>query len=145
MVETESRPIDLLCLELLPIATYSFFGQEAELRAMEEALHPQKAGQRGFVLYGLPGSDKTQLALRYVDKHPSLFSPEIAASSFSDAAALISAAWPTTDLPIPYQGPHDQRRVVSRLRSTIHKSWLLVIDSADDIYGQDFTQYIPNC
>lgn len=34
--------------------------------------------------------------------------------------------------------------VVSRLRFTRHKSWLLVIDSADDLQGQDFTQCVPH-
>lgn len=121
---------------------------------MVDLLDPTKSGQKGMVLYGMPGSGKTQLALQYVERHHKLFtsifwitasSPETASSSFSEAAALISSAWPIKDLPSPYQEHDDRQRVVSRLRSTLYQNWLLVIDSADDIHGRNFTNYVPIC
>ena len=142
------------CLELLPIATNTFFGRESELSSIMDLLDPAKIGQKGMVIYGMPGSGKTQLALRYIERHHNVFtsvfwitasSPETASSSFSEAAALITSAWPPMDLPNPYRDHDDRQRVISRLRSTLHRNWLLIIDSADDVYGQDFTQYIPTC
>jgi len=136
----------------MPIATNTFFGREKQLCTMIDVLDPLKPGPKRIILYGMPGSGKTQLALRYTEKHQSLFSsifwinastPDSASTSFSEAAALIVRSWPTKDLPIPYQGSDDRRRVVSRLRSTRYTQWLLVIDSVDDIYGRDFTEYLP--
>jgi len=107
-----------------------------------------------MVLYGMPGTGKTQLALRYIEKHRRRFTAvfwitastaETTASSFSEAARLISSSWPRPDLPNTYHGQDDQKRVVSRLRSTMHKSWLLVLDSADDLQGRDFTLCVPSC
>ncbi|KAH6640994.1 P-loop containing nucleoside triphosphate hydrolase protein [Chaetomium tenue] len=152
--ELESQGFDFRCLELLPIFTNTFVGRERELKAMEDSLNPGKPGQKGMVLYGMPGAGKSQLALRYVEKHRKLFtsifwitasSTETTASSFSDAARLISSSWPAADLPNTYYEQDDRKMVVSRLRSTMHKSWLLVIDSADDLQGQDFTQCVPHC
>ncbi|EAQ86438.1 hypothetical protein CHGG_07691 [Chaetomium globosum CBS 148.51] len=71
-------------------------------------------------------------------------STETTSSSFSDAARLISSSWPAANLPNKYYEQDDRKMVVSRLRFTMHKSWLLVIDSADDLQGQDFTQCVPH-
>lgn len=57
----------------------------------------------------------------------------------------MSSSWPTADLPNSYYGQDDQKRVVSTLRSTMRRDWLLVIDSADDVNEQDFTQCVPVC
>ncbi|KAK4031373.1 hypothetical protein C8A01DRAFT_21392, partial [Parachaetomium inaequale] len=152
--ELKRQALEARCLELLPIATNTFVGRKRELKAMGEALDPRKPGQKGMVLYGLPGVGKSQLALRYIDTHRELFtsifwitasSPESTSSSFSEAARLISSSWPGKDVPNPYAGQDDQKMVLSRLRCTRHTSWLLVIDSADDLQGQDFTQCVPAC
>ncbi|KAH6634743.1 hypothetical protein B0J18DRAFT_406351 [Chaetomium sp. MPI-SDFR-AT-0129] len=152
--ELERQSFDVRCLELLPISTNTFVGREQELKVIEDLLNPGKPGQNGVVLYGMPGAGKSQLALRYIEKHRKLFtsifwitasSTETTSSSFSDAANLISSSWPAGDLPNTYYERDNQKMVISRLRSTIHKSWLLVIDSADDLQGQDLTQCVPHC
>ncbi|KAH8881765.1 TPR-like protein [Thozetella sp. PMI_491] len=153
--EVQSQTMGMRCLELLPIATNTFFGREPELSVMIDVLTPQTkgSGQKRMVLYGMPGTGKTQLALQYVERNRNSFtsifwitasSPEATSTSFSEAAALISSVWPM-DLPNPYTGQDDRQRVVSRLRSTLHRDWLLIIDSADDIHGQDFRQFVPDC
>lgn len=154
VTELESPSFDIRCLEFLPIPTDTFVGRERELKVMEYALNPGKPGQKGIVLYGMPGAGKTQLVLRYIEKNHKLFtsifwingsSTETVLSSFSDAARLISSSWPADNQPATYNGQDNQKIVLSRLRSTNHKSWLLVIDSADELQGQDFTQYVPHC
>ncbi|PWI64506.1 hypothetical protein PCL_09587 [Purpureocillium lilacinum] len=152
--EVESQHISIRCRERFPTATHTFFGRESELRALEVALDPAKAGQKGMVLYGLPGAGKTQLALQYAERHRELFtstfwitasSPESISSSFSAAAALIASSWPAQDLPNPCRDEDGVQKVISRLRSTAHRNWLLVIDSADNVQEQDFTKYVPTC
>lgn len=73
VTERENQGLDFRCLELLPIFTNTFVGRERELKAMEGSLNPGKPGQKGMVLYGMPGAGKSQLALRYVEKHRKLF------------------------------------------------------------------------
>ena len=50
-----------------------FVGQEALLNSLEEALLPTRSNQavtgRRFVLRGLSGSGKTQVALRFAEQH----------------------------------------------------------------------------
>jgi hypothetical protein len=154
VAEAGGQALDVQCLELLPISTSTFVGREDELRAMANALDPRKPGQKGLVLYGMPGAGKTQLALHYIEKHHKLFSSifwitassaEATSSSFSEAARLVLSSWPSADLPNTYHEQDDQKRVVSRLRSTLHTTWLLVIDSADDLQEQDLTVCVPRC
>ncbi len=152
--ELKSQALEARCLELLPISTDTFVGREGELDTVEKALNPGNPGQKGMVLYGLPGAGKSQLALRYIGRHREQFtsifwitasSAETTSSSFSEAARLIASSWPGKDLPNTYDGQDDRRMVLSRLRSTTKRNWLLVIDSADDLQGQDFTQCVPAC
>lgn len=105
------------------------------------------------MLFGIGGSGKTQLALQYVKKKKQLYkaiiwinalTSEQTKQSFADAFHLISKLWPSKDLPNPYVGESKQKLVLSRLRSTLHRNWLLVIDSADDIDNHNLIQLIPD-
>ncbi|RYP72628.1 hypothetical protein DL771_004123 [Monosporascus sp. 5C6A] len=98
------------------------------------------------------GSGKTQLALRHIEEEGHRYSvivwinastKEHASQSLSEAAAEMAAQWPK-DLPWTHNRPDasDALKVTSRLRSTIHSKWLLVIDSADDT---KINEYIPDC
>jgi hypothetical protein len=144
----------LLFSELLPAATDTFYGRVNELLTIEKALDPTKLGQKGIVLWGIGGSGKTQLALRYIKQHPQLYTAiiwidastaESTRQSFAEALNVILSNWPTRDLPIAYTGSSAWRKVIARLRSTCHTRWLLVIDSVDDLNRDDFAQYIPSC
>ena len=117
------------------------------------ALDPSQTGQKGIVLSGIGGSGKTQIVLRYIYQYQHHYSAiiwnnastkEHARQSFADAADIISSNWPR-DLPLAYLGPDDLQRVTSRLRSTFHPNWLLVIDSVDDLEQDEFDKYIPFC
>jgi hypothetical protein len=143
----------LVCSEL-PVATSTFCGRATELLAIAEALDPARSGQKGIVLYGIGGSGKTQLALRYINQCQQFYSAiiwidvttaEHAIQSFDEAADMISSKWPPSDLPITYGGSANWRKVIARLRSTCYPRWLLVIDSVDDLDREDFAQYVPSC
>lgn len=118
------------------------------------ALDPTNQGQRkGIVLFGIGGSGKTQLVLQYVEKYRQSYttilwinasSVEHTKQSFAQAAGLISSGWPP-DTPVPLAGSEDWQKVTARLRCTVHRRWLLVIDSIDDLDQDDFKRYIPSC
>lgn len=143
----------LLCTEL-PTATDTFCGRGIELLAIAQALDPAKPGQKGMVLYGIGGSGKTQLVLQYIKLHRQLYTAIIwingstaqhTMQSFTEAASTISVQWPPRDLPLTYLGSDARHKVISRLRSTRHTDWLLIIDSIDNLNQDNFRQYIPSC
>ena len=138
----------------LPLTTDTFCGRETELLVVEEALSSSRSGLRGVVLYGIGGSGKTQLTLRYIQKHKNEYptiiwinasSSESTYQSFEDVANLFSQSWPARDVPNPYSGTENWAKVVSRLRSTLYTRWLLVIDSIDDLEQEQFRRYVPAC
>lgn len=138
----------------IPSATTSFFGRADELAFLFDKLDPAIRGKKGVTAFGLAGSGKTQLILRFIhtfgDKYSSVIwinasSKEQALQSFADTAEAINALWPTKDLPVTYHGNDPERKVLSRLRSTVHNRWLLVIDSADDIDDINLSSLIPDC
>ncbi|KAI1411906.1 P-loop containing nucleoside triphosphate hydrolase protein [Hypoxylon sp. FL1857] len=137
----------------LPISTPTFYGRGAQLEEIYSALDPSKSGRKGILLFGIGGSGKTQLALQYIKKQKQLykavmwinaFTSEQITESFTDAFCLISKSWPAKDLPNPYTGENKLAFVLSRLRSTLYRNWLLVIDSADDLDNHNLVQLIPD-
>ncbi|KAL9094216.1 MAG: hypothetical protein Q9165_003356 [Trypethelium subeluteriae] len=138
----------------LPTNTDTFHGRKDELRRMRKALDPAKPGQKGLLLYGIGGSGKTQLALRFIMEHAQLFSATIwinastvehTNQSFSEAAELIASEWPTNDLLSMSIGSENWKKVMSRLRTTRNSRWLLVIDSVDDLELENYARYKPSC
>jgi hypothetical protein len=117
-------------------------------------LDPSQTGRKSVLLCGIGGSGKTQLALRHIEEEGHRYSiivwinastKEHASQSLSDVAVEMASKWPK-DLPWTHNRPDLSvaLRVTSRLRSTIHSKWLLVIDSADDT-KLNLSQYVPEC
>lgn len=106
------------------------------------------------MLYGIGGSGKSQLALRYVKLYQQQYTAiiwvnastaEHTIQSFDEVAEKISSNWPPRDVPLVYKGSSNWRKVVSRLHCTRYTRWLLIIDSVDDITQEKFRQYVPSC
>ncbi|KAI0159869.1 hypothetical protein GGR52DRAFT_165440 [Hypoxylon sp. FL1284] len=136
----------------LPISTPKLYGRNTELKKMSSTLNPSKPGRKGTVLFGIGGSGKTQLALHYIRANKDLYkaiiwinalTPEQTSQSFADAFHWISNSWPAKDLPNPHVGDDKKGFVLSRLRSTLYRNWLLILDSADDVDNQNLLQLIP--
>ncbi|KAI1110624.1 hypothetical protein F5Y14DRAFT_428226 [Nemania sp. NC0429] len=146
---------DISILSDLPPATLTFFGRNTELERLSTALDPGIAGMKGVVLFGLGGSGKTQLTLRYIqqamNQYKAIFwidapSKELVLYSFSNAAAIVEKSWPSKDTPNPYSGNDVRAKILSRLRSTLYRNWLLVIDNADGLENINYQELIPhNC
>ncbi|KAI1390713.1 uncharacterized protein F4822DRAFT_161955 [Hypoxylon trugodes] len=143
----------LLITTELPVSTPTFHGRSTQIEELASILNPAKSGRKGVVLYGIGGSGKTQLSLQYIRKKKRLykailwinaFTPEQIKQSFTDAFNLISKSWPSKDLPNPYFGENKRDFVLAKLRSTLYRNWLLVIDSADDLTVHDLVQLIPH-
>ncbi|KAH0346535.1 hypothetical protein KCU81_g3912, partial [Aureobasidium melanogenum] len=147
----------------MPSSTDTFCGRETELQRMTEALRPAEPRQtddsdltnprpNGLVLYGIGGSGKTQLALRYIQKHGSLYKAIVwinasdtqnLEASFAEAADLLSG-WPENTAPRSSTAT-PQNLVIGKLCDTRSSPWLLVIDSVDDLSQHNFRACIPNC
>lgn len=138
----------------IPEKTSRFYGREEELLQIRKSLDPSRPGRKAVFLFGIGGSGKTQLALQHIEQEKSQYSAVVwvnASSrehtdwSFSKAATTIATGWPR-DLPLFHggRGFDNVLYVTSRLRTTCHRKWLLVIDSAD---GPDYNlvNYIPAC
>jgi hypothetical protein len=106
------------------------------------------------VLYGIGGSGKTQLAIRYIEQHQQLYSAiiwinasckEQANESFTTAAEMIQSYWPADDLLPAFKNSDAIISVMSQLRLTQYSRWLLVIDSVDDVSRNNPKRYIPSC
>jgi hypothetical protein len=122
------------------------------MEQLSDALNPSKPGRKGAVLYGVGGSGKTQMTLRYVEQSQESYkavfwvdcgSPEGISQCFVDIANMIKTSWPAKDLPAPYRGTNERSAVLSRLRSTMY-SWLLILDGADDLGAIDLPSLIPD-
>lgn len=152
-MHSPADPEVLLVESELPVATPTFYGRVAQLEQLSVILDPRKPGRKGVVLYGIGGSGKTQLTLRYIkqsrEQYKAIFwinayTGEQIAQSFSDAARMIERSWPAKDLPNTYSGEDKTKLVLHRLRSTLHRNWLLVIDSADDLDQIGVPELIPD-
>ncbi|KAK5653446.1 hypothetical protein OQA88_8932 [Cercophora sp. LCS_1] len=138
----------------LPLMTPTFFGRERETEVMQDTLNPVKQGRKGIVLFGLGGTGKTQLTLHFIqrfkDRYTAILwinasSKEQMLQSFTEISDSLEHTWPSKDLPTPYRGKLSDKRVLARLRSTVYKSWLLVIDSVDDLESINLASIIPDC
>ena len=137
----------------LPPATPHFFGRHHELDILHNVLDPAKPSMKGIVLYGLAGSGKTQLVLNFIETHKSRYtsvlwinasSKEATSQSFANIQDMLEEVWPSRDLPNPIpRGASSEKAVLSRLRSTMYKKWLLIIDSADDVETTNFASLVP--
>lgn len=138
----------------LPESTASFLGRKGELTELSQALDPSLPGRKCSLLLGIGGSGKTQLALRHIKEEGRRYSAvvwinastaEHAAHDFQEAASEILKSWPR-DVPVQQSQDMDAlSRVKARLRSTMHRNWLLVIDSVEDVDQNELARYVPEC
>ncbi|RYP90787.1 hypothetical protein DL770_003120 [Monosporascus sp. CRB-9-2] len=151
---TSGTSMAIVCSSL-PERTATFYGRREELLQIRQGLDPSRPGRKSVLLTGIGGSGKTQLALQHIDQEKNHYSivvwvnastREHANRSLAETTAKMATSWPR-DLPLFYSGSDTDNllRVTSRLRTTRHRNWLLVIDSADDPNLDELAKYIPDC
>lgn len=137
----------------LPSSTDTFFGRSTELLTMHSQLAPSESGRKGFVLHGIPGAGKTQLALRYVADYSSVFSYILWISAASDMEVELSFAeaartLSTTELRLPKPSDDilrtDREYVHTCLEKYLEPNWLVILDSLDSL-SVGSLNYLPKC
>ncbi|KAF4964330.1 hypothetical protein FSARC_7736 [Fusarium sarcochroum] len=123
----------------LPPNTDRFFGRDKELSEMRANLETSNQRKR-VVLCGISGSGKTQLAREYIARRGDRFSAVLwidAGSEESIEQSMSSCASRICE-EIPGFRPRKQstppyQLVFEWLRTTFEKSWLVVVDNANDL------------
>lgn len=107
---------------------------------MTRQLDPACKGPRRVVLRGISGSGKTQLALEYLSRARGGYSAILWISAGSEMSINQSFASRASHICLQYPSFRDQTKhletrdaVGNWLREPIHRDWLLVIDSIDDL------------
>jgi hypothetical protein len=143
-----------------PFETPNFCGRSLELEQMRHLLDPTSSGRKAVVLWGLGGSGKTQLALRF----RTLFSDNYVSKFWVDSTNLDSAVESIMEIAVEAGGvllsslisPHmpvlslaRAKHVLSLFRRWLeckdNTSWLMIIDSVEDLDNYDIRFLLPQC
>ena len=136
----------------MPISSGDFFGRGQELTQMQKILNVENDDQKIIVLWGLGGSGKTRLVLEYINRHQKECSVilwinaanlETAEESYSQCAQQLAAEGMLASLPL--EAKSGIKLVHKWLVPRREGSWLLIIDSIDDLEAFDCRRLIPQC
>ncbi len=87
-------------------------------------------------LQGMPGVGKTQLALKYAERHRQDYAAGLWVSAASRESLLSGFAALARVLNLPEQNQADQEKAVAAVRrwlDTIEQTWLMILDNTDDL------------
>ncbi|KAG9125347.1 hypothetical protein FRC07_007990 [Ceratobasidium sp. 392] len=136
-----TRVVSKVRVKDCPPPSIDFTGRRSVLAQIEEYFlgDPGPKVQHVFVLHGLGGSGKTQIALKFVEKHREAFWDVFYIDASSDktisvdlrAIASVKGAGSTTDDALTWLASQDEK-------------WLIVFNNADDT-SLDLRQYFPVC
>ncbi|KAJ7689977.1 P-loop containing nucleoside triphosphate hydrolase protein [Mycena rosella] len=121
-----------------PLATKIFHGRETILTQMHKYYVEDTRKQRIFLLHGLGGAGKTQIALKFIEE----------SSQFSDVF-LIDASTPDTidtglmNIAVSKNSGSNAKDALNWISRTADE-WLLVFDNADDP-KINLHNYFPHC
>ncbi|QRV95842.1 kinesin light chain [Ceratobasidium sp. AG-Ba] len=124
-------------VKLCPTPTPVFTGREDTISQIVECISHGDKRRCVFVLYGLGGSGKTQLALKTVEITQNMWSDII----FVDATTNETAMASLTSFAKQKKIGDSYENALNWLSSR-HERWLMVIDNADDP-SVDINQYLP--
>ncbi|KAF8166092.1 P-loop containing nucleoside triphosphate hydrolase protein [Mycena galopus ATCC 62051] len=116
-----------------------FQGQQAFLDAMHRFFAEQAGKQRIYVLYGLGGAGKTQIALKFIEEY----------SQFTDRL-LVDASMTQTietglkNIAITKKTGDSPQDALNWLATPNNDQWLLFLDNADDP-KIDLNRFFPQC
>ena len=123
-----------------------FAGQEALLAELEAAFGAKAdtASAQVVALYGLAGSGKTQLAIKYAHRHVANFDVVWWVRCQEPATLAGDYAGLASELGLPEAGVAEHMVAVAAVRRWLEHSvqrWLLVFDDADD--PEQLVDYLP--
>lgn len=120
-----------------PPPTSIFVGREGPVQRVAAFLLSGEAKRKIYVIHGLGGAGKTQMALRVVEKTQECWSDVI----FADATSITSIKATLEDFAMR-KGIGDTHEATLRWLTSTTTRWLLVIDNADDP-SVNVVRYLP--
>ncbi|KAJ7734885.1 hypothetical protein B0H16DRAFT_151648 [Mycena metata] len=116
-----------------------FQGRQTILAKMHRFFTPNSRKQLIYVLHGLGGSGKTQIALKFIQESSSSFSDIF----FLDASTLDTIDSGFRDMAVSKSLGDSAQDALNWLQSK-HEGWLLFFDNADDPVI-DLNKFFPEC
>ncbi|KAJ7432736.1 hypothetical protein FB451DRAFT_370906 [Mycena latifolia] len=129
-------------LKVCPAPSVHFTGRENILQKMSEYFHMSIGQQHVFLLHGLGGSGKSQIAFKFVEQSTSM--PE---SRFTDVYFVDSSSQQTIENDLVTLAL--AKKVGKTFQDSLlwlsnqHTEWLIVFNNADDI-NLNLVQYFPS-
>ncbi|KAH0157635.1 hypothetical protein KCU67_g7827, partial [Aureobasidium melanogenum] len=120
------------CIELsqIPPLTKRFFGRQNVLENLHETLGTGSEHVKRLVIWGFPGSGKTSIALRYIQRFRHEHQAVIWVNALNQQTVQRSIA--------------EAAGSIQWLRQNRDR-WLLIIDSVDDLEQSNILQLLPDC
>jgi len=138
----------------------SFIGRKDILDKLRRYFDSESASQRIFVLHGIGGAGKSQLAFKFIEESKDkrynnwsnritlLFTDDLTFPSFSDIFYVDATNEDTIQTDLEAVTPGNAKRTVEAslrwLASQTDRNWLLVFDNADNV-DLKLRQYFPSC
>lgn len=149
----------------IPVTNH-FVSRDAEMKKIEESLAPRKAHERRqiYILYGLGGIGKTQMAIAYARKHHEIYNAILwlngnskdtllqSLAAFGKHAKISGLSESTAGMAPSAQDMEMEAKVVIRwLALRENRRWLMIVDNVDREYGRgtndpqayDITFFLP--
>ncbi|KAJ7191016.1 G-protein alpha subunit-domain-containing protein [Mycena pura] len=123
-----------------PPASRIFHGRQIILESMEQFFASNQSEQQIYVLYGLGGSGKTQIALKFIEQPKARFTHKFFVDASSPETITNNFKMITSMLNIPEETVGG---AMSWLASKFEE-WLLLFDNADDT-NLGLNDFFPQC
>lgn len=136
-LSVEADRITSTGINFCPPPTSLFVGREEQVQRAAAYLLSDRAHQQIFVIYGLGGAGKTQMALRIVESTREYWSDIV----FADATSVATIEATLKDFATRKNIGGSHNDTIRWLASTTDR-WLLIIDNADDP-GVNILSYLP--
>ncbi|KAG8776165.1 hypothetical protein FRC12_001062 [Ceratobasidium sp. 428] len=134
-----ARPTSSHTITSCPPSSGWFTGRIAELNQMEACLADGSEERRVFVLHGLGGAGKTQLALRFVELHKKKYQHIF----YIDATSTTTIETDLRSIARDKKAGDDPSHALTWLAQQ-SEPWLVVYDNADDA-SVDLGRFFPSC
>ncbi|KAJ7636538.1 P-loop containing nucleoside triphosphate hydrolase protein [Roridomyces roridus] len=128
-----------LALVRCPLASQIFQGRKEILNKMQEYFSQEPKKRRIFVLYGLGGSGKTQIAVKFLEET----SDEVSKQFFVNASSSEALSNSFMNIAISQRFGRTPEAGIQWLISE-HKEWTLLFDNADDPKLK-LSPFFPRC
>ncbi|KAJ7624862.1 P-loop containing nucleoside triphosphate hydrolase protein [Roridomyces roridus] len=128
-----------------PLPSRLFCGRQYILEKMQKYfLQDGLQKQKVFLLHGLGGAGKTQVALKFVQDAASLFSPSFSDVFLLDCSTVETIQSGFKEIAIAKNIGASQAATMKWLSTQTHVDWLLVFDNTDDP-NINLNNFLPHC